>query len=142
MGYQNVQYTGIDLSEEMIQCARAKFGEQPEIRLRVGTLDGLTEKFDYVVSSGIFNAKMDVDTSAWEEHILTVIDQQYAACQIGTAFNILTSYVDFTAPHLYYCDPAMILDHCKRHLSRFVCLRHDYPAYEFTTFVFREPRMG
>ena len=36
---------------------------------------------------------------------------------------------------LYYADPHMVFDYCKRTFSPAVALLHDYPLYEFTILV-------
>ena len=41
-------------------------------------------------------------------------------------------------PELYYADPLAVFDWCKRHLSRFVALHHDYPLYDFTILIRKE----
>ena len=53
----------------------------------------------------------------------------------GIAFNMLTSYSDWTSPKLYYADPLQVFDRCKRELWRDVALLHDYGIYEFTMLV-------
>jgi hypothetical protein len=55
----------------------------------------------------------------------------------GFAFNALTTYsdADRQRPDLYYADPLVCFDHCRRTFSRFVTLLHDYPLYEFTMLV-------
>ena len=56
----------------------------------------------------------------------------------GFGFNLLSTYVDWKEDHLYYGDPLFFFDFCKRHVSRYVSLLHDYPLYEWTILV----RMG
>ena len=51
------------------------------------------------------------------------------------AFNLLSTYVDWQEPHLFYGDPLFWFDHCKRNYSRQVALLHDYPLYEWTIVV-------
>ena len=60
--------------------------------------------------------------------------------RIGFSFNLLTSYVDWEEDHLYYGDPGVFFEYCKRKHSRFVTLLHDYPLYEWTIAVRKEPR--
>ncbi len=57
--------------------------------------------------------------------------------EVAIAFNFLSSYRTFTDPDLFYFDPAEMLDHCVKHLSRFVVLDHGYPLFECTTTVYR-----
>jgi len=38
-------------------------------------------------------------------------------------------------PDLYYADPRLYFDYCKRNFSRHVALLHDYGLWEFTVIV-------
>lgn len=138
-GRSGYSYRGIDLSEEMIRRAGEKRwdGCAPEfMRCSLEEVDG---EYDYVVSSGIFNVKGDEAGDVWLEYIKDQLRKQFQRTRVGLAANFLTSYVDWTVPHLYYCDPGELLRFAKTELSRFVSIRHDYPLYEHTLFVYRTP---
>ncbi len=136
-GWRGIDYTGIDVSPAMIEKAREKFSGLRGARFLVQSLEETRERYDYVVSSGILNRRHGIGEKRWGDYVLEVIRRQFAAARIGAAFNILTTYVDFRAPQLYYCDPKMIIDYCRRELSPYVTIRHDYPLYEFTAYVYR-----
>ena len=53
----------------------------------------------------------------------------------GISFNLLTKYADYEADNLYYGDPLYFFDYCKRNLSKYVTLLHDYELYEWTILV-------
>ena len=55
----------------------------------------------------------------------------------GFAFNVLTTYSDESKmkENLYYADPTQLFEYCKKNISNFVMLRHDYPLYEFTIII-------
>ncbi len=57
--------------------------------------------------------------------------------RLGIAFNCLTTYVNWKEDHLYYADPFEFFDFCKRNISRYLCLLHDYPLYEWTMLVYK-----
>lgn len=132
-GY-SCSFTGFDLSEEMIKSAQALFAA-PDAEWLIH-LDP-ERKFDFVVSSGIFNVKMDVETSEWERYIIKTIENLSLHATKGFAFNCLTSYSDkeFMKDNLYYSDPLFLFDYCKKNFSKYVTLLHDYPLYEFTIIV-------
>jgi len=46
--------------------------------------------------------------------------------------------VDWKQDNLYYGDPFLFFDYCKRNISRYVSLLHDYPLYEWTIIVRKE----
>jgi hypothetical protein len=92
---------------------------------------------DYCVASGIFNVRLDTPDQVWLEYILSTIERIDQLGRRGFALNALTSYSDAEKmrPDLYYADPLLLFDHCKRRYSRQVALLHDYPLYEFTLLV-------
>jgi hypothetical protein len=89
---------------------------------------------DYVVASGLFNLRLDVDEQSWRAYILDTLRSLDRLGRRGFAFNMLTSYSDPERMRgdLYYGDPCFFFDHCKRTFSRDVALLHDYGLYEFT----------
>jgi hypothetical protein len=50
----------------------------------------------------------------------------------------MSDHVDFRSDDLFYSDAGETLDFCRRELGRFVTLRHDYPLYEYTVYVYRQ----
>jgi SAM-dependent methyltransferase len=128
-------YRGFDLSEPMLEHARRKLGVP---RQREFTSDHATlEPSDYVIASGIFNVRLSFDEDRWFAYVLETIERLNGLGTRGFAFNMLTSYsdADFMRPDLYYGDPCLFFDRCKRVYSREVALLHDYELYEFTIVV-------
>ena len=132
------RYTGFDISDEMVVKARELLRDAENHRF-VGSESEL-EPADYTVASGIFNVRLDAADDAWEQHVLETLGRIDALSLKGFSFNMLTSYsdADRMRPDLYYADPRVIFDHCKRTFSRWVALLHDYGLYEFTIVVRKE----
>lgn len=124
-------YRGFDVAEAMVAEARRRHG------------DRFTANFsdlpvaDYTVASGIFNVLAGADREGWLDYIRHTVRQMASVSRRGLAFNCLTSYSDpeRMTDRLYYADPAVLFDFCKRELSRNVALLHDYELYEFTVLV-------
>jgi SAM-dependent methyltransferase len=135
-GHTVTQFTGYDISEKMVAAAEARYGDRSGVSFR--TSPNLESEADFSFASGIFNVRFAEDETAWQTHIIETLDNMNACSSRGFAFNLLTSYVDWTAPDLYYADPAFWLDHCLRHYSGKVALLHDTPLYEWTMIV-RKP---
>lgn len=93
---------------------------------------------DYSIASGIFNVKFDSTDAEWQKNMLTTLDNLNAFSRKGFSFNVLTSYVDYKEPHLYYADPCFFFDYCKKHFSKKVTLIHDYPLWEWSLVVIKE----
>jgi len=129
------EYLGFDLSEEMIKKARVEFGSYPNCRFIVGGHGG--HRADYTVASGIFNLKFNYDDKQLLEHIIATLHDMNGISDKGFSFNCLTKYSDreLMREDLYYGDPGLLFDYCKRNFSRKVALLHDYELYDFTIIV-------
>lgn len=134
----NFKYTGIDFVKEMILAAQEKYKDRKNIKFANQGIDSMQGGFDYVVSSGIFNAKLSTDENTWNAYMLEVINKMFASCNKAVIFNVLTSYVDFKVEKLHYSDPKYIFDYCKCNLSKFVKINHSYPLFEYTMTIFKE----
>lgn len=129
----NVTYTGYDISSKIIECAKQKFSKfQVEFQVKDILLDNVDRRFDYVFSSGIFNAKISDNIS----FVKKMMKKMFEMCNIGIAVNMLTNYVDYMRKDLFYYSPQEMLEFSKT-LSKYVTLRHDYPLYEFTIYIYK-----
>jgi SAM-dependent methyltransferase len=133
-GYR-FQYRGFDISPTMINRASALYGSRVDCEFLSDP--ACLRQADYTVASGIFNVRLDVPVDRWQTYMLETIEQLNTLSQKGFSFNVLTSYSDseYIRPDLYYADPCVLFDHCKRRYSRHVALLHDYGLYEFTILV-------
>ena len=136
-GFDLTTYHGHDVSAEMLAHARERAPDGPPATFSSDP-DHL-EPADYVFAAGVFNEKLDTDSTVWRDYVVETIDRLWSMTRRGLAFNILTSYsdADRMRPDLFYADPCWFFDHCKRNLSREVAIHHDYGVYEFTIHVRR-----
>lgn len=133
-GVELSRYAGYDICQEMVEAA-AQAVNSPRARFVLGSE---MEEADYSFVSGTFNVKLQAADADWEGYVKERLEAIYAQSRRGMAFNLLTSYVDWKQENLFYADPSVFFDFCKRHLSRYVTLLHDYPLYEWTILVRRE----
>jgi SAM-dependent methyltransferase len=131
------RYVGFDVSDSMVDAARTHLASLADCRV-TSQRAGL-QAADYAVASGVFNVKQDATAEVWTTYVWDTIADLAALGTRGFAFNALSSYSDVEKrrPDLFYADSLMLFDRCKRELSRFVTLLHDYPLYEFTLIVRR-----
>jgi SAM-dependent methyltransferase len=135
-GMQVSAYYGYDISDMMIDCARARLsGFKGRLDLRNSTV--VETEADYTFVSGTFNVRFKAKEDEWKHFILGELDEINRQSRKGFAFNLLSSYVDWKEPHLFYGDPLFWFDHCKSKYSGMVALLHDYPLYEWTITVKR-----
>lgn len=131
-------YCGVDLVEEFFAYARIKY---PEGTYLLPDQLSDSSSFDYVFVSGVFNNKIDDNSGFWRKTILRLFD----IARVGLAFNMLSTYVDYNDPTLYYEDPCAVFRFLKENVSPYVSIRHDYLPredsypYEFTSFVRKTP---
>ena len=133
------RYYGYDISEEMVATAtefvddsRAEFILESQV----------TKEADYSFVSGTFNVKLGADDALWEQHIKDALMILGERSLKGFAFNLPTTYVDWRSETLFYAEPWSFFDFCKRNISPYVSILHDYPLFEWTMIVRKEPRHG
>ena len=133
--FEKFRYTGLDISSEMIRAATERYSHLGNADFLKSTVPLGT--VDYCVASGIFNVKSDCSNENWLEYIYDLLNAINGVSLRGFSFNCLTSYSDTDKKHdyLYYADPCVIFEWCKRNCSRQVALLHDYGLFEFTILV-------
>jgi hypothetical protein len=139
--FGHIPYHGYDFVEEFIQNAKKVYKEDINAFFYLCDINKEIPKTrsDFVVLSGMLNNKIDDN----ETFTKTVLNAMWQGANKGIAFNALTSYVDYKDEHLHYHDALAIFDYCKRNLSPYVTLKHDYDVkqhsipFEFTIFVYK-----
>ncbi len=137
-GQTPAHYTGVDLVDDFFPYARSKVP---------GGLfchpDALKDaRFDYAFVSGVFNNRQRGNRRFWQTTIKALFDR----CDLGVAFNLMSTHVDYRDPGLFYEDPAQAFNFVKRKVSPFVTLRHDYVPkegsvpFEFALYAYRAPQ--
>lgn len=132
-------YVGSDISPVMVQAA-AERPRGADRRFEAGNILLGGEPWmaaDYLINSGIFTVRGATDEAKWRAFVFDMAARMFDLAEIGIAFNLMTSCVDYRDDHLFYCPPSEMLDFCLANLSRHVVIRHDYPLYEFTTYVYK-----
>jgi SAM-dependent methyltransferase len=131
------RYIGYDISAEMLKAARREVGADPRVELVHASEPA--EDVDYTFVSGTFNVRMGSSEADWELFVKGQLRALWQRSRRGLAFNLLTTYVDWRKDDLFYASASEFFDYCKSGLSRFVSVVHDYPLYEWTMLVHREP---
>src|SRR5439155_18427334 len=112
--------------EYVAECQRAY--PQAKFEVRNIFLDGIASTYDTVVMSQVLNNryqksdKMQVTRSA--------LELSFQHTRVSVSVDMLSTYVDFRNPDLYYYSPEEIFRMAKAIAPR-VLIRHDYRAFEF-----------
>ena len=132
----NVKYTGYDINLNLIEIAKEKHLDAC-FEVKDILIDEVKHKFDYILSSGVFNFKLS-DNKTFIENMLK---KMFEICNKGVAADFMSGYVDFKNEDAYYTSPEEIFSFCKT-LSRRVTLRHDYMPFEFCVYVYKGDRIN
>jgi SAM-dependent methyltransferase len=136
------KYLGCDFVPEFIELAKRKYGKDPCAKFMEFNIlqDVLPTGYDYVLISGIFNNKIKNN----QEFIELALKESMAKVNLGVVFNALSDYVQYQDETLFYISPLTLFDYCKRNLTPYVTLKHDYLTkpggfpYEFTMWLRHE----
>lgn len=135
-----LQYTGIDIAANMIEWAAANLASGRFIQGDI--LDAQFEgTFDYVVCNGVLTLKLGVPALQMDEFAAQVIRRIFSLCDIGVAFNVMTTKVNYFSNNLYYRNPAELLAWCLSEITPHFRLDHAYPLYEYTLYLYRQPQL-
>jgi SAM-dependent methyltransferase len=129
-----VNYIGYDIVPSFIEVNRDRF---PEATFEVRDIftEGIAHSADYVVMCQVFNNRYaDSDN---DRVVQDAIARALAAARIGVSIDMLTSYVNYEEPHLFYFSPEKMFAFAKS-LTPFVRLRHDYLRFDFTLFLYKQ----
>ncbi len=129
-----VDYRGFDLSEAMVDAARAR---HEAARDAFTSSAAALEPASFAVASGIFNVKLGHSVEQWRDYVFETLESLHRLSTRGFAFNMLSTYSDpeKRREDLFYADPCEMFDRCKRRFAARVALLHDYPLFEFTVLV-------
>ena len=133
--YDNIIYTGLDISEKFVDFSKEK---GPRYLIKDLIREDLDEYFDYIVFNGVFTEKLDLS----EDEMFAFMEQILLKCfkftKKGLAFNVMSKNVDWERQDLFHCSMDKLTNFLfKNGLKHFV-IRNDYGLYEYTTYVYRD----
>jgi SAM-dependent methyltransferase len=125
------RYTGIDLVEEFIETARARYREDPAAAFACGDLQTLppSAKSDAAVAIGIFNHQVEQGNPVLIRETVEALWETSNAL-VMCDFLSTSSDPDRRQSHLYYADPAEMYQLASGY-SRRVMIHHAYMPFEF-----------
>ena len=131
--FGKIDYLGIDISKKIIVEAKERYP------LAVFEVNDILEnparrKVDYVLSSGALSFK----TQNHEQYVQRMLEAMMEMCEKGVAVNFLSGYVDYKLDKNFHFLPENALTLGKK-ITRYVTIRHDYPLYEFTLYLYHKP---
>jgi SAM-dependent methyltransferase len=136
-----VEYRGVDISPRMVESARARW-PGADITCRDIVADPLPpQSVDYVVMNGVLTEKQSLAHDAMVRLAESLIAAAFKTARTGVAFNAMNRHVDWQRDELFYWGFDDVSAFLRERVSRHYAFRADYGLYEFTAFVWREPRL-
>jgi SAM-dependent methyltransferase len=131
--FGDVEYLGVDLVPGLVEEA-SRLHQDARFVVRNLLTDPTEERFDYCLLSGALNIRV-TDNMALAADLLS---RMFELADVGVAANFLSSNVNFERPINFHYDPSDVLRVAKE-ITPWVTLRHDYPLWEFSVYLYREP---
>ena len=135
-----IQYSGLDLSERFLSLSRRKHPETPYYQVNV--LDPTSPPlptFDYVVINGLFTYMGYISDAEKFAYLRALVSRLFEMATIGIAFNAMSKQVEWERDDLFHLPMDELATFLSHELSRHLVIRHDYGAYEYTTYVYKQP---
>lgn len=133
----SLDYSGIDLSQAMIEAARLLW---PQARFsRQDILDqSLPERsVDYVVMNGVLTEKQSLSEAAMTAYAERLIEAAFKLCRVGLAFNVMSAHVDWRRDDLFHWPFDALFAFLDERVTRHVVIRADYGLDEYTVYAYR-----
>jgi SAM-dependent methyltransferase len=133
---ENIIYSGLDLSEKIIELSKAKFPGNEYYCMDVLTDEVSLPSFDYIVMNGVFTVKRELPFADMLHFFKSVVKRLFNHAEIGIAFNIMSKHVDWERDDLFHLPLDTLAAFLTRELTRNYVIRNDYGLYEFTAYVY------
>ena len=89
--------------------------------------------------NGVFNYRGSVDEREMFDYWEELLAKVFSHCRTGLAFNVMTKLVDWEREDLFYLPFGRMTEFVATSLTRHFKIRHDYGAFEYTTYLYRHP---
>lgn len=131
-------YHGYDIVPEYIDECRRVY-PQAGFALRNVFFEDIEGTYDTIVMSQVLNNRYQKSDNM--QVMQRALELAFLHTRVSVSVDMLSTYVDFRNPDLYYYSPEEIF-RIARTISPRVLLRHDYRAFEFCIQLFHEGAEG
>jgi len=131
-----MDYVGVDVCRAMISEARLLHPDS-EFYSEDFFAFNPARKFDYVVCNGILTQKLEASVMQMDLFAQQLIKKMFGLAEVGVAFNVMTTHVNYMAPNLYYRNPVELMGWCFSEITPHLKLNHAYRLFEYTMYLYR-----
>lgn len=135
-----ISYHGLDISQRFVALCENKF---PDTRFTCADVledDTAAPEADYVIMNGVFTEKRELSFEDMWSYMNHILRRLWPGARRGMAFNVMSTHVDWERDDLFHLPTDVLMTFLKSELSRHLVIRHDYGLYEYTVYVYREPK--
>ncbi len=140
LGYRNIRYSGLDLSDEYLALSRKKHPDITYYKLDILEDTSTLPVFDYIVMNGLFNYKGAMPFDAMLEYFKSMVITAKAKCRRGLAFNVMSIHLDWQRDDLFHLPLDAMGAFLDAEISRNFVIRHDYGLFEYTVYAYLKER--
>lgn len=135
--YQNLSYSGLDISDVFTKKALEKFPENTYYTLDILKNHEDIPNFDYIICNGIFTEKRELTFDEMWEYSQKMLHTIFNKANKGIAFNVMSKAVDWERWDLFHLSTDVLIDFMTKKLSRNFVIRNDYGLYEYTVYLYK-----
>ena len=135
----HIRYSGLDLSQDFLDAARLRHPEADLFLLDALANEEALSEYDYIILNGVFNYRGELGYDEAKAYWQSLVALVFRHARQGIAFNNMSKHVDWERDDLFHLPFDEMASFVKANLSRHFVIRHDYPAFEYTTYVYRQP---
>ncbi len=124
-----LNYSGYDVNEKFIEVNKIKYSDDDFIR--IGFEDIPNERFDYIISSGVFNLKYHDKYYDNQRYVFSRIEELFSLCNQSLSVDFMTDKVDYTQDMAFHLNLVEFLSFVQSRLSgkfKVDCCTFDYEA--------------
>lgn len=136
----DIGYMGVDASARFIELSRRKFPATSFYCVDILTEDAQLPEADYIVMNGVLTEKRGMSFDEMSQYMSRLLPRVFSFARVGLAFNVMSLHVDWQRDDLFHVPFDMLATFLRSNLSRHFTFRADYGLYEYTAYVYREPR--
>lgn len=135
--YQNLLYTGLDISSKFVDRCKEKFPHNDFLCLDIFDAKTALPSFDYVIMNGVFTEKREMLFDDMWSYFKSMIKKVYSKTNYGLSFNVMSSNVDWEREDLFHLPLDKLTAFLCKEISRNFIIRNDYGLYEYTTYIYK-----
>lgn len=139
-GIDRVQYHGIDLSEAMVEAARARWPEHEFSCRDIVTAPLAEQSVDIVLMNGVLTERVSLSAPSMTLLAESLVAAAFRVARVGIVFNVMSAHVNWQRDDLFHWPFDALASFLKREVSSNFVFRADYGLYEYACFVRRRPR--